>query len=114
MTFQNGGEALKLVDNNTFYEGKMRLAQLDVATTNLDFWFEQEKFFGRSAALVYVDGPSTGASNIYLGGASDNAERKVSGDPIAWAPAVFQLKPDGTKFELYKIKINNIYNTNAG
>jgi hypothetical protein len=40
MTFQNGGEALKLVDNNTFYEGKMRLAQLDVATTNLDFWFE--------------------------------------------------------------------------
>ena len=92
----------------------MRLSQLNVADTTLDFWLEQGKFFGRSAALVYVDGDSTATSQLYLGGASDNKERKVSTDTKEWAPAVFQLKPDGKKLELYKIKLNGVFNSNAG
>ena len=92
----------------------MRLAQLNVANTALDFFHEQEKYFGRSSALVYVDGSSTETSQLFLGGASDNFERKNDHDPKQWAPAVFQLKPDGKKSELYKIKLNNSWNSNSG
>ena len=113
MMFQNDGQALVLNGNN-YYEGKMRQAQLNVANTALDFFREQEKYFGRSSTLVYVDGSSTETSQLFLGGASDNVERKNDKDNKEWAPAVFQLNPDGTKMELYKIKLNDSWNPNSG
>ena len=113
MMFQDGGQALVLNDNS-YYEGKMRLARLNVADTALDFFREQEKYFGRSSTLVYVDGPSTQTSQLFLGGVSDNFERKKASDVKEWGPAVFQLKPDGEKSELYKIKLNSSWNSNSG
>ena len=105
-------KALELPDGSR-YEGKMRLAQLNVADTTLDFWHEQSDYFGRSSALVYIDGSDTDSSHIYLGGASDDVLRLSSADAKGWAPAVFHLKPDGTKQELFKIKLNNSLNTIA-
>ena len=110
MMFQNGGQAFQLSDNN-YYDGKMRLARLNVADTTLDF-IRQQEFFGRSSALVYVDGTSTEASHLYLGGASENVDRAKK-NSAEWAPAVFQLNPDGKELELYKIKLNGIWNANS-
>ena len=80
MMFQDDGQALVLNGKN-YYEGKMRLAQLNVADTALDFFREQEKFFGRTSTLVYVDGSHTETSQLYLCGASDSFERKNDRDP---------------------------------
>ena len=57
--------------DGTKYEGRLLIAQFNVANDALDFYQEQGKYFGQGSALAYGHwGPTE--SNIYLGGAADN------------------------------------------
>ena len=41
--------------NSDRYESRLRLARLDVDKEKLDWYYEQEKWFGQSTAIAYGD-----------------------------------------------------------
>lgn len=51
------------------YDGRLRLAQFNVASSTFDWYYEQIKWFGQSVALAYGN---WGTDDIFLGGAVDD------------------------------------------
>ena len=65
--------------NSDRYESRLRLARLDVDKEKLDWYYEQEKWFGQSTAIAYGD---WGTNDIFLGGAFDNKKTKNKADLV--------------------------------
>ena len=53
------------------YQGKLIVGSMNIATETMDYYEEQELYFGRSAALAYKDYGET-AANLFVGGATDH------------------------------------------
>ena len=94
--------------NSDRYESRLRLARLDVDKEKLDWYYEQEKWFGQSTAIAYGD---WGTNDIFLGGAFDNKKTKNSEKDMEWVPCVFHMQNSGKKYKLWKLKINGNYQT---
>ena len=51
------------------HDGHMRIAQFDLSSEKLEWYYEQIKYFGHSTTIAFGN---WGENDIFLGGASDN------------------------------------------
>ncbi len=93
MAFQLIGDEKRQTTDGTEYESRLRIARADVASETLDYYYEQDGWFGRSGALAYKDNGSSG-SNVYLGGSSDPFHISDS-DGKRWDPSITLLTESG-------------------
>ena len=85
--------AKDVTEDGTPYEGRLKISKFDVATETYDYFNIQQKWFGRAAALAYLDnGPS--GSNLYVGGSSDTVHISDT-DQKEWAPSITLIDNDG-------------------
>ena len=76
----------------------------------MDFYHEQNRYFGQASALVYGDWGTTEAeSYTYLGGAADNNRYQNEGEAMEWAPIIYILDSSGVLVESTMIKLDNLW-----
>ena len=68
---------------------------MNTETEEMDYYHEQELFFGRSASLVYRDNGETG-SNLYVGGATDSCHVLENSDEKCWTLSITKITHDGS------------------
>ena len=71
----------------------MKLYRFDSTTGTLDYNYEQQRWFGRSAAVLYRD-QGLGVSNLFVGGSSDPIHIN-DGDGKEWSPAIALIDDSG-------------------
>ena len=76
---------------------------MNTQTEEMDYYHEQELFFGRSAALAYRDNGETG-SNLYIGGSTDSCHVYEESDEKCWALSITRITHDG--FNEHSTQIN--------
>ena len=67
---------------------------MNTETQEMDYYHEQELFFGRSAALAYKDNGENG-SNLYVGGATDSCHVYEEADEKCWTLSITRITSDG-------------------
>ena len=90
------GGLAQATPQGTRYYARLRIARTDVSTRlaeTVDYYYQQEGWFGRSAALAYRDNGPTG-SNVYLGGSSDPIHISNS-DNTRFSPSITLLDNSG-------------------
>ena len=101
--------------NISQYQGKLIVGAMNVQAESMDYYKEQELYFGRSVSLAYRDYGETGA-NLFVGGATDHCHINEESDPKCWTLSINRMAYDGSKEHQTQINPygDTVYHTDAG